>query len=218
VSHLVYEYGVGSYVVMIGGFGVFMSWMTIQRRKNAEAMRKNVLAKFKSGITLSSKDVVNIGKSFDLTAFQSRKVIYKIFRDADDGESFSRLQSLIQEIEVEEPFDDLPDEVKPSLVRLTKISKDTKEESDKHILSPIIHTLNKYVEVKSEQEKLKKQTTRAYAVSIISFVIGAVSFYFTLTAPSASEIAQEINSIETEIAEEHNKSSKKDAQTARASS
>lgn len=190
---------------------IFISWITIQRRKNAEAMRKNIHAKLESNIQLSSKDVVNIGKSFDLTAFQARKVIYKIFRDAEDKATFESLKNLVQEIEIEEPFDDMPDEVKPSLARLSKIIEESAEESDKHILTPITGTLSKYVELRSEQEKLKKQTNRAYVVTIVSFVIGAISFYFTLSSPSAKDIANEIQSA-TEIQKvEHNKSSNADA-------
>src|SRR5690606_26607337 len=104
-----------------------MSWVTLQRRKNLDSMQKNIHKKMASGIQLTAKDVVNIGKSFDLTAFQSRKVIYKIFREADNKESFDGLKNLVQEIETEEPFDEMPDEVKPSLVRLTKMADESKE-------------------------------------------------------------------------------------------
>lgn len=187
-----------SYIGVVIMFGLIMFWLSIQRVRNAEAMRKNIQAKLMLGIKLTSKDVVNIGKSYGLSAFQSRKVIYKVFRDADNAELFGIINSLINEIEIEEPYDGLPDEVKPSLVRLTKISKDSNEEGDKHILSPIINTLNKYVELKSEQEKLKKQTNKAYILTIISFVVGAVSFYFTLMSPSAKEIATEMQSIESQ--------------------
>lgn len=200
----------GSYIFIIIGFGIFMSWITIQRRKNADAMRKNIYAKLNSKIQLSSKDVVNIGKSFDLTAFQSRKVIYKIFRDAEDKDTFESLKTLVQEIEAEEPYDDMPDEVKPSLVRLSKITEESDEESDKHILTPITGALGKYVELKSEQEKLKKQTSRAYVVTIVSFVIGAISFYFTLSSPSAKDIAKEIQVVTESQQVEHNKSSNTD--------
>ncbi|WGO99478.1 hypothetical protein QFX18_05305 [Saccharophagus degradans] len=203
----------GSYVFIIIAFAIFMSWLTIQRRKNAEAMRKNIYSKLKSEIELSSKDVVNIGKSFDLTAFQSRKVIYKIFRDTEDKASFESLKMLVQEIETEEPYDEMPDEVKPSLVRLSKITEESNEESDKHILSPITSTLSKYVELKSEQEKLKKQTYRAYVVTVISFVVGAISFYFTLTSPTAKDIAHEIQTASELQQLEHNKSSNADAKS-----
>lgn len=201
----------GSYVFIIIAFSIFMSWITIQRRKNMDSMQKNIFTKLKSKIQLSSKDIVNIGKSFDLSAFQSRKVIYKIFRDAEDKESFDSLKNLVQEIEAEEPYDDMPDEVKPSLVRLSKLTEQSTEESDKHILNPITGALGKYVELKSEQEKLKKQTNRAYVVTIVSFVIGAISFYFTLSSPSAKDIAKEIQEAAKSQQIEHNKSSNADA-------
>src|SRR5690554_7656358 len=121
----------GSYILIMIAFTIFMSWLTIQRRKNADAMQKNVHAKMASGIQLSAKDVVNIGKSFDLTAFQSRKVIYKIFREADNKETFESLKKLVKEIESEEPFDDMPDEVKPSLARITKIAEGS-DRSEEH--------------------------------------------------------------------------------------
>jgi hypothetical protein len=63
---------------------------------------------------------------------------------------------LVVEIEKEEPFDELPDEVKPSLSRLLKIIESSKDESDKHVLLPITSALNKYTELKLEQEKNKK--------------------------------------------------------------
>lgn len=203
----------GSYILMIIAFAIFMSWLTIQRRKNADAMQKNVHAKMASGIQLTAKDVVNIGKSFDLTAFQSRKVIYKIFREADNKEIFESLKRLVQEIEAEEPFDDMPDEVKPSLSRLTKIAEDSEEDSDKHLLAPILGVLSKYVEQKSEQEKLKKQTNRAYVATVISFIAGAISLYFTLTSPSAKDIAREIQATTNVQVIEHNNSSNPDAKS-----
>lgn len=200
-----------SYIFIMIAFAISISWLTIQRRKNADAMQKNVHTKLASGIQMTAKDVVNIGKSFDLTAFQSRKVIYKIFREADTKETFDNLKKLVQEIEAEEPFDDMPDEVKPSLARLTKITEDSTEISDKHLLTPIMGVLTKYMEQKSEQEKLKKQTNRAYIVTVISFVVGAISFYFTLTSPSAKDIAREIQASKIGQVIEHNNSGNPDA-------
>lgn len=193
------------YITAIVFMVLFVSWLKIQRRKNSEAMRKNIISKFSSEIALTAKDVVHIGKAFDLSAHQARKVIYDIYSEANEKGEFNKLQELIRDIEKEEPFDELPDEVKPSLIRLTKISESSGEESDKHILSPIVQTLNKYVELKSEQEKLKKQTNRAYVITIISFIFGAVSTYFTISAPSATEIAKEIQKKqEVSAEEEHN--------------
>lgn len=194
------------YVAAVVFMAVFFSWLAIQRRKNSEAMKKNVLSKLSSDIDLASKDISHIGKAFGLTAYQARQVVYKIYSDTSTKDEFEKLKSLVTEIEKEEPFDDLPDEVKPSMIRLTKITSESGEESDNHLLSPISQTLNKYVDLTNEKEKLKKQTTRAYIITVISFIFGVISTYFTITSPSATEIAEEINKQQLAHAEtEHNK-------------
>ncbi|MGL6632215.1 hypothetical protein ACSZOF_01385 [Aeromonas veronii] len=125
----------------------------------------------------------------------SRDVIYRLYAEVDEPTTFSVLKKLVVEIEKEEPFDELPDEVKPSLSRLLKIIESSQDDSDKHILLPITSTLNKYTELKSEQEKVKKQTNRAYIITIISFVVGAISFYFTLKSPSDVDIKRAMEQV-----------------------
>lgn len=193
------------YISSIIFMGIFFSWLKIQRLKNAEAMRKNILAKFSSDIYLTAKDIIHIGRAFGLSACQARQVIYKIYSEAIQKDDFCRLKDIICEIEKEEPFDGLPDEVKPSLIRLAKISESSGEESDRHILSPIVQTLNKYVDLKTDQENLKKQTNRAYVITIISFIFGAVSTYFTISSPTAADIAKEIQKTPPSVGDnEHN--------------
>ncbi len=187
------------YIVAVVFLFIFFSWITIQRRKNNEAMKKNVLNKLSLDINLSSKDISHIGKAYDLTAYQARKVVYKIYSDVNEKKEFEKLKTLVDEIEKEEPFDDLPDEVKPSMIRLTKITSKSGEESDRHLLSPISQTLNKYVDLTNEKEKLKKQTNRAYIITLFSFIFGVISTYFTITSPSATDIAKEVQKQQSEV-------------------
>ncbi|WP_462172223.1 hypothetical protein [Pseudoalteromonas xiamenensis] len=175
-------------------------------KKRSRLMKINLKDKIQSEIDLSASDVVNIGKAFRLTPYQSRRVVYQIFSEINDKEPFNKLKTLVQEIEKEEPFDDLPDEVKPSMIRLTTLTNTSSEPSDKQLLSPISHTLKKYVDLLAEQDLLRKKTNRAWLVTLVSFVIGAISFYFTVTAPTASEIATQLK----EISSEHNKQIKQD--------
>ena len=170
-------------------------------KKRSRFMKANLKEKIKSKIELTASDVVNIGKAFRLTPYQSRRVVYQIFSEINDKESFYKLKALVNEIEKEEPFDDLPEEVKPSMIRLTSLASSSSEPNDKQLLSPISHTLKKYVDLLAEQDLLKKKTNRAWLVTLVSFVIGAISFYFTVTAPTASDIASQLN----EITIEHNK-------------
>lgn len=186
---------------MIIGAGVFLSWMTIQKRKNKDRMRANVLKKLTSNVTLSGKDIMHIGRGFELSPQSSRDVIFQLHANVDDPAPFNKLKALVADIEKEEPFDELPDEVKPSLARLSKVIEQSEDSADKHILLPITTTLTKYVELKAEQEKAKKQTNRAYIITIISFVVGASSFYFTLKSPSEIDIKKALEQVLAEKAE-----------------
>lgn len=183
------------YIAVMAGAIVFVFWMTIQKRKNMESMKGNIKQKLSSSVSLSAKDITLIGRSFDLSPKSSRDVIYRLYAEVDEPTTFSVLKKLVVEIEKEEPFDELPDEVKPSLSRLLKIIESSQDDSDKHILLPITSTLNKYTELKSEQEKVKKQTNRAYIITIISFVVGAISFYFTLKSPSDVDIKRAMEQV-----------------------
>jgi hypothetical protein len=188
------------YIVLIMGAGIFLSWMTIQKRKNKERMRANVVKKLTANVMLSAKDIIHIGRGYDLSPQSSRDVVFKLHADVDDPASFSTLKALVAEIEKEEPFDELPDEVKPSLSRLSKLIEQSNDSADKHILLPVTTTLTKFVELKAEQEKAKKQTNRAYVITIISFVVGAISFYFTLKSPSETDIKKAMEQVLSERA------------------
>ena len=191
MSKDVLSFIMGIFYVSVMLFAVIMFfWVTIQNKKRTKEMSQNINTKITSGIDLTAKDISHIGKAFNLTPYQSRQVVYKIYSDINEKSEFEKLQGLVAEIEMEEPFDDLPEEVKPSMIRLTTLA--SKSDDDKHLLNPISHTLKKYTELISEQTQLKKKTNSAYFVSVVSFVIGAVSFYFTLTSPSASAIAEEV--------------------------
>lgn len=183
-----------SYIIIMIFAVIGFSAAIVTKKRNIKRMQDNIYEKLKNNIELTAKDIVFIGRSFHLSAQQSRRVIYNIYGKANTSDDFSRLKSLVVEIDKEEPFDDLPDEVKPSIIRLTKITSQLGEDSDKQILTPVIQLINKYVEMKTEQENLKKKTNRANWLTIVSFIVGLISFYYTVKSPSATDIAAEINS------------------------
>ena len=180
------------YILMVAGAGIYLSWMTIQRKKNLEKMMENIMGKLAANVTLTAKEVVHLGRGFDLSPKLSGDAVYRLYTQANDVESYEKLKTLVTDIEREEAFDELPDEVKPSLSRLGKLVEQSNEPSDKHILLPLTTTLGKYVELKAEQEKAKKQTARAYIITVISFLVGTVSFYYTLKSPSEADIKRDM--------------------------
>lgn len=180
------------YILLAAGAAMYLSWMTIQRKKNVERMMDNIMGKLAANATLTAKEVVHLGRGFDLSPKLSGDAVYRLYTQANDVESYEKLKTLVTDIEREEAFDELPDEVKPSLSRLGKLIEESKEPSDKHILLPLTTTLGKYVELKAEQEKAKKQTARAYIITVISFLVGTVSFYYTLKSPSEADIKRDM--------------------------
>lgn len=186
------------YILLIAGAGIYLSWIAIQRRKNMAMMSENIKTKLKANVALSPKKIVHIGRGYSLSAKQSRDVIYNLYANIDDPASHDALDSLVSEIEKVELFDDLPEEVKPSMSRIAKLIDNSSESSDKQILTPVATKLNEYVELKAEQEKMRKQTNRAYLITMISFFVGAISLYFTLKSPSDGDIKKAVEQVFSE--------------------
>lgn len=183
------------YAVLIGGMLIFALWMKRTRDHRITELQADLKSKVEAGFELSSKDIVVIGRAHNLSAQNSRAALYRVYKDIKTPEEFEKLKGLVSEIEKEEPFDTMPDEVKPSLLRVTELAFKSGEESDKHILTPITNILTKYQELQEEQKKTRKQTNTAYLLTIVSFIVGAVSLYFAVTAPTASEIASQLGAI-----------------------
>lgn len=174
---------------------VYLSWINIKRRKSRESMRSNIEKKLQANVTLTAKDIIHIGRGLGLSPQDSRNAVFGLHAQVDDKATFSTLRALTSELEKEELFDELPDEVKPSLSRISRLIEQSVDSADKNVLLPLTTTLAKYVELKAEQEKAKQQTYRAYVITIISFVIGSVSFYYTLRSPTAADIKMEMQKV-----------------------
>jgi hypothetical protein len=190
------RYGVFAlYAVLLIGMFVFALWIKRTRDRRISQLQEDLKSKIEAGFKLTSKDIVIIGRAYDLSAKNSREALYRVYKGIKNPDEFEKLKDLVAEIEKEEPFDTMPDEVKPSLLRVSELSYKSGEESDKHILTPITNILTKYQELLEEQKKTRKQTNIAYMLTIVSFIVGAVSLYFAVTAPTASEIATQLGAM-----------------------
>ncbi|HIF9341197.1 TPA: hypothetical protein ACX6RU_001259 [Photobacterium damselae] len=190
------KYGVFAlYAVLFIGMFVLVLWIKHTRERRINQLQEDLKSKIEAGFKLTSKDIVIIGRAYDLSAKSSREALYRVYKGIKKPDEFEKLKDLVAEIEKEEPFDTMPDEVKPSLLRVSELSYKSGEESDKHILTPITNILTKYQELLEEQKKTRKQTNIAYMLTIVSFIVGAVSLYFAVTAPTASEIATQLGSM-----------------------
>jgi hypothetical protein len=169
--------------------GIFMTvYMAVRVRKSRRTMKDNLSRKISAGVSLVAADLVNMGKGLDLNRFSVNRCLNQLLCEEDDSQRFIELRRLISEMEKEDPFDELPDEVKPSLVRLSEISDASPLKSDHLLLIPVQKTLAAYVELKAEIGKGKTFARIMNALAIAGFIIGAWGFYLTLKSPDAKDI------------------------------
>ncbi|WP_158530070.1 hypothetical protein [Delftia acidovorans] len=173
-------------IFLIGGVGI--SFVTLEKRKARRSLRESISKKMTGGIQLSAADIITMAKGVGLQRPSVNRIVYKLLHDTYDPQLFQQLKALSGQLEKEEPFDDLPEEVKPSLIRLTELCDGSQQKSDQFLLTPIQKTLGSYVELKAEAEKTKKQTKWVNTIGIVSFIIGTWGFYLTWKSPDAKDI------------------------------
>lgn len=119
------------------------------RREKARAKLKDqIRKKLQGGIKLEAHEIADIGRGLGLSSSQSINALYELYSEADNQDQHTYFKTLLSEINREEPFESLPEEVRPSLARLSFICKETSQDSDKELLHPINKILGEYQEMK----------------------------------------------------------------------
>jgi hypothetical protein len=204
-----FKYGVFAlYAIIIIGFVVFVIYEIKSREEKLKKLELDLKEKIENDFELSTQDIVILGRAYDLSPSNSRLALYRVYKNIKNKDSFNFLKKLVSEIQKEEPFDTMPDEVKPSLSRILELTSKSQSETDKHILTPITNILTKYQELLEERKKTRKRNNIAYTISIVSFFIGVIGLYYAFSSPSANDIANELKKLNQ--AESHNKPIKQD--------
>lgn len=178
-------------VVYVGGvalFAVLMAKVALDKRRGRAELKASILAKLKASIALSAKDVNTMARGAGLARASVSKCLSQLLLETNDQQAFASLQKLAADLEKTEPFEDLPPEVKPSLVRLQELIEASSQKSDVHLLSPIQRALGSYVEQKAELESSKRVGKWMNLISIIGFIVGLWGFYFAWKSPDAKEM------------------------------
>ena len=178
-------------IVYIGGVLLFAALMTkvaLDKRRGRAELKASILAKLMASITLSAKDVNTMARGVGLARASVSKCLSQLLLETNDQLAFESLKKLAADLEKTEPFEDLPPEVKPSLVRLQELIEASSQKSDVHLLSPIQRALGSYVEQKAELESSKRVGKWMNLISIIGFIVGLWGFYFAWKSPDAKEI------------------------------
>ncbi|UCX03677.1 hypothetical protein [Shewanella glacialimarina] len=194
------------YAVAFLIFLTVLPYMYLRKRRNIKVLESQIKSKIENGITLDPKLLNDFGKALGLGHFSSREPVYKLLLECNEVERFNEINDLLQKIKKEEPFDDMPDEVKPSLIRITDLVEKSEDASDKHLLLPINKILAKYVELEANKEKLKSRSRWSFSISVISILVGAWSLY---QSPSLNDIEKIVKS-EAVVVNQDNKPIKQD--------
>lgn len=163
-----------------------------QREKKRAKLKEQIKKKIENKIDLEAKEIADIGRGFGLSVGHAMDVLYQLYSEAEDEESHARYKKLLAEINRTEPFESLPEEVRPSLARLSEISHSTTQESDKELLHPITKVLEEYQEMKRDHATMKRQNKISYVVALVSFFVGVVGLVLAFTGPSKEFIQEQI--------------------------
>ena len=190
-------------------FFVFLAVMEVRKRKESiKKLETDLKNKIKNKFVLSPNDITLIGQAYGLSPSNSRLALYRVYRDIEDKEVFDSLNKLVAEIQENEPFDTMPDEVKPSLSRLQILTSKSNLESDKHLLTPITNILTKYQQLLEDKKKNQKKSNIAYTLTVASSLVGIIGLYLAFVSPSAQDIAKELNDLSKQ--ELHNTQTNRD--------
>lgn len=176
------------YVVGIVSFIVVMMKVEIDKKRGRAELKNSIAMKLKASIALSGEDVIIMARGAGLARASVSKCLSQLLLETHDQEIFRSLQKLATDIEKTEPFEDLPSEVKPSLIRLHELIESSTQKSDAHLLAPIQRTLGTYVDQKAEFESAKRIGKWINLISIIGFIVGLWGFYFAWKSPDSSEM------------------------------
>lgn len=171
-----------------------MSRMTLmvddRSKERRKALLDNIAEKLKDNIDLNVQDILNIGRGVGASHSDSIGVIFQLLAAAKDGQEVAAAKKLVAELNAKEPFEDLPEEVKPSLLRLSEMCKQATSDSDKSLLIPVHRALATYKTMLIDHATIKSQSRISYVVAIVSVCIGIVGLVLAFRTPSVKAIEQ----------------------------
>lgn len=178
------------YTILLLFIVIFIPFMIYKEKANQKKFKTRLIELIKSNNDLSIVDIKAMSNGVNISEFAARKIIDQLYYA--DKINLNSIRNLREFIQKEEPFDGCSNELKPTLIGINEILINHGSESQKHLLNPIIPELKELNQIKHEHKKMKKQNYIAYVIAIVSFIIGSISFFYTVKAPSSKDIANAV--------------------------
>lgn len=172
--------------------------------KASHSFKERVQKKIENGISLTATEIVDVGRGLRLSSGQSISALFELYATAEDKDKHQIYRSLIDDLNRAEPFETLPEELRPSLARLAALCEQSDNSTDKDLLVPLTKVLSEYQDMKRDHATIKKQGRVSYVVALISFFIGIVGLVLAFTGPSKQFIQTALGKTEKELVEHIN--------------
>ncbi len=184
---------------VIDGLSTSLGNRKNQQGKEKSKLKEKLQSKIKNNIKLEAKEIIEIGRGFELSSGQSIACLNQLYSNTDVKDEHDIYKGLLEDLNKAKPFEALPDEVRPSLARLTVLCSESQHESDNELLNPIKKVLEEYKQIKIDHDSMKKRSYISYMVAIISLFIGVGGFWYAFSGPSKDFLKDELNKTATQI-------------------
>ena len=165
---------------------------TEKERSQAE-LRERVLDWLSNGVAVRPKDLGRFASAFGLTEGQAKHAVDVLYsRELSEEfttETIKSLDALLADLEMARPYDTLPEDVRPSLIRIQKSLAASKELDDKEFLAPVVNALHRYVDLVEANKRAKIHRNVAYLIGGASLIVGLASL---LNTPSTDELGEHV--------------------------
>lgn len=189
---------IGMGVAMVGAF--FSAQVSLldrtqrgEQERRERALRERILDRLANDMEVTTKDFERFCNALELNQHQAKRVVDAIYSEQLSEQVttvvIGKVDVLLGGLEAKQPFDNLPAEVRPSLIRIEKTLSASPDEEDKAVLTPVVNALRSYVGLVRQQRRLGLHRNIAYGIGAASLVVGLAAL---LLSPSADDLAKRI--------------------------
>lgn len=187
--------------MMVFPVDLYLTWLDAKNRRRLVGV---LAKKFKDGVDVPAEDARRLGRASGLPVKGVGKAVRQLMLRDLEQETYEKARKLASELDKVEPLEQLPDELKPSLMRLTHLAEQSREKSDLLLLAPIQHALADLadladlvdlVDLKAEVAKTRRYTGIVNILGVVGLFVGLIGLYLTPTGPSVADIQNAVREV-----------------------
>lgn len=181
IANIVVAVSYGTILIVIIFAGGIMAWHEYVGRRRLRSQLEHAL---QENIDLPAHKVQLMTRGLGLNSGVANRVVFKML-GYHVGETHERIYELAKQLEKVEPFSDLPEEIRPIVVRLSELCEGSSIKSDNLLIEPVRKSLFDFEALKNETKRSRKFTVMINLLGVVTFILGA---YATFTAPNMEDL------------------------------